>query len=374
MLRLNSYLLKQFLLAAIVAAVAGSLVILFIQSFRFLSLVIENSSTFRLFLQLMILTVPTFMSIVLPIGLAVAILFIYQKLSLDSEIVVMRAAGVSPFRIALPAVLAAVLLALIAYSMTIWVSPMANRELVRMQYEIKNNYSTFLLRPGMFNDVTDGLTFYARSRNSEGQLRGILVHDVRKPLRPVTIMAESGQVVMTNNVPQILIFNGKRQELDTETGRIQQLEFDRYIFDLALIQSKNQDERWPDIRERSTLDLVVPNLDMQQYYVREDGTRDLQPYGELHNRLATPLLVISYTFICIAAMLSGQFKRRSFGRRITIAVIIMVVMQGFVVSLTNTLGKDPSLTPLLYAVILLPLPITFYLLRKGIKKPQGAGT
>ncbi len=58
-----------------------------------------------------------------------------------------------------------------------------------------DNFAVLLSRPGNFNDITDGLTFYARERGDNGALEGILMHDVRKPDIPVTIMAERGQVV-----------------------------------------------------------------------------------------------------------------------------------------------------------------------------------
>src|SRR5580698_9289714 len=96
--RLNLYLLRQLIVAFLFAAVAVTFVILFTQSFRMLSLVIDNSSTMFFFVRLMALSVPTFLPLVLPLGLGVAVLFVYHKLAVDSELVVMRAAGISPMR------------------------------------------------------------------------------------------------------------------------------------------------------------------------------------------------------------------------------------------------------------------------------------
>ena len=56
---LNLYLFRQLASAFLFAAVAVTFVMLFTESFRMLSLVIDNSSTLLIFFQLMALSVPT---------------------------------------------------------------------------------------------------------------------------------------------------------------------------------------------------------------------------------------------------------------------------------------------------------------------------
>src|ERR1700722_18734618 len=131
--RLNLYLLRQLLVAFIFADVAVTFVILFTQSFRLLSLVIDNSSTMWFFFRLMALSVPTFLPLVLPLGLGVAVLFVYNKLAVDSELVVMRAVGVSPMRQARPALVLAGLTLIVGYLLTLWIAPAANRSLVALE-------------------------------------------------------------------------------------------------------------------------------------------------------------------------------------------------------------------------------------------------
>ncbi|MFX9034942.1 LptF/LptG family permease, partial [Acinetobacter baumannii] len=95
------------------------------------------------------------------------------------------------------------ILAVLCACLTLWLTPIANKTLVAVEYEVRNSYAIFLSRPGYFNDITDGLTFYARRRDSAGTLEGILIHDVRKPQMPVTTMAATGQVLENNGQPQI---------------------------------------------------------------------------------------------------------------------------------------------------------------------------
>lgn len=141
--RLSFYIFRQMMIALVFSAAAVSFVVLFTQSFRLLSLVIDNSSTLWIFIQLMALAIPTFMPLVLPLSVGLATIFIYNKLAVDSELVIMRAAGVSPMRLALPAILVGTVVMVACYACTLYLTPAANRSMVALQYEVRNNYAVF---------------------------------------------------------------------------------------------------------------------------------------------------------------------------------------------------------------------------------------
>lgn len=355
--RLGFYLFRQLSNAFIFASAAVAFVILFTQSFRLLSLVIDNSSTLWIFFKLMGLSVPTFLPLVLPIGLGVAIVFVYHKLAIDSELVVMRAAGISPMRQARPALMLAGIALIICYALTLWITPAANRSLVDLQYEVRDSYAVFLARPGNFNDITDGLTFYARRRGTNGALEGILIHDVRNPQGPVTIMADSGQVVTSNdNQPQIVVFNGRRQEMDLATGKLSELSFDQYVLDLNALRNTSS-HRLPDPREQTISELLNPSYEMIH-----GRTTQGHLYAELNQRFATPLLALSYALIGLAAILAGEFNRRGMGRRILIAGLAIIVVQAIFMSINNLVPRDLWFAIALYLSALLPVVAGFVLL------------
>ena len=105
MKRLTLYLFRHLIVATLFVTAGLTLVIWLTQSLRLLEIVVDGGAPIYLFLQLMLVTLPTFLSIVLPIGLLAAVLFTYNRLTMDSELVVMRAAGLGPWGLAKPAVL-----------------------------------------------------------------------------------------------------------------------------------------------------------------------------------------------------------------------------------------------------------------------------
>jgi len=354
--RLNLYLLRQLIVALLFASVAVTFVILFTQSFRLLSLVIDNSSTMWFFFRLIALSVPTFLPLVLPLGLGVAVLFVYHKLAVDSELVVMRAAGVSPMRQALPALILTGAIVVLGYFLTLWITPAANRHLVALEYNMHDNFAVLLSRPGNFNDITDGLTFYARARGTGGALEGILMHDVRNPAMPVTIMAERGQVTNQNGQPELVVFNGKRQEMNIATGQLSQLAFDQYTLDINQMFN-NATTRLAEPREQTLGELLNPNTEA----VNQRSTHE-RLMAELNERAVTPLLAISYALIALAAILSGEFNRRGMSRRIMGAAAAIVIVQVANMSLSSLIVRQSWLTFTLYLAVLLPIAICIALL------------
>jgi lipopolysaccharide export system permease protein len=350
--RLNLYIFREALTAFLFACVAVTFVVLFTQSFRLLSFVIDNSATGLIFLQLMGLLMPTFLPVVVPLSLGISILFIYHKMAVDSEIVVMRSAGLSPLRLAMPALALAAFVTVLCLALTTWITPAANRQLVELQYRVRDNFSIYLVRPGAFNDLAEGLTFYVRARGQEGELQDILVHDVRRPGSPVTIMADRGQFAMVNNEPQIMVFKGKRQEFNRETGHLQQLDFDRYVLDLKLLRTGTS-KRLPDPREQTMAELWNPPADPALRRRSLEQTR-----AEFHQRLASPLLAFGFTLIGLSAVLAGEFNRRGMAKRLVLAAAAIIALQVAMLSLTSLIARNTWLIPFLYLTALLPFPLS----------------
>ncbi|MBP7252746.1 MAG: LptF/LptG family permease [Alphaproteobacteria bacterium] len=356
MLLLHRYLLRQFLTALLFTGCAVTIVVLFTQSFRLLSLVVNNAAGLWIFLQLALLTIPTFLSIVLPIGLAVALVFVYQKLGADSELVIMRSAGLSATALAQPAIWLGGASVLLGLLLAFWVSPWANRTLVAMQYEIRNEFSVYLLRPGVFNDITKGLTFYARRRDSKGGLENLLIHDNRKPDAPVTVMADRGMVMQVDGEPRIVVFNGQRQEFDRKHNKMATLDFAQYTFDISLLRGAN--DRLPDPRE-----LTLGELLSDTPMATKRGSDPARLRAELHQRLGGALTGLSYAFLMAGIMLGGQFSRRGMTGRVVIAGAAIVTLQALLMWLSNLVARDLGYLLAFYGLTLLPIPVAWLLLQ-----------
>ena len=362
MREVTRYVLWQLVEATLFVTLALAGVVWLSQSLRFIDLIINRGLSFFTFLHLTLLLMPSFLAILLPIALFCAVVYTYHRLTIDSEIVVLRAAGLSPLALAKPALILAGVMTLICYAITLYFQPAGFREFKDRQFTIRGDYSHILLQEGTFNTLGDGLTVYIRAREPNGVVKGILVHDNRDRTAPVTMMAESGFLVRTPSGPRLSLINGNRQTLDADGGGLALLYFDRYNIDLADLID-DQGGRWREPRERYLHELFgAPKDANDKFYLTK-----LRAEG--HHRLVSPLFSIVSALLGLAALLGGEFSRRGHTARLFLAAGLAVLFQGVALGLAHLIVKTPLLTPLLYANIVVWGAATAYFLFRG-RKPR----
>lgn len=355
---IQRYILRQLVAVTVLVTLTLTLAIWLAQSLRFVELIINRGLSLHGYFSLTILLLPSFLSILLPVAVFTATLFTYNKLMTDSELVVLRAAGFSPGALARPALLLGAAATIFGYMLTLWLLPLSYRQFKDIEFDARNDYTAVLLKEGTFNNVSEGITVYLRARDLDGELMGILIHDSRVRGKTVTVMAERGRLAITEEGPRIVLVNGNRQQIDPDTGKLSLLYFERYSVDLGRVGQRAQD-RWREPRERYLGELIRVSDDPDDRAYRN------RLLAEAHSRLTSPLLPLAFVLVSLAALLSGDFKRRGQSRRVLAAVAITAVLQTTAIALGNVIAKWPPLAPLAYAHVFLTIVVAlWWLLRR----------
>jgi lipopolysaccharide export system permease protein len=345
--RLDRYILRQLLLALI--AVTGGLVALIwlTQSLRFVELVVNRGLSFRVFLQLTSLLIPNFVAVILPITTFVVVQFVYARLAGDRELTVMRAAGLSPLALARPALALAAFAVVACFLLNVWVVPASFAAFRQFQFEIRNRVAAFLLQEGVFTPVSDGLTVYVRARDPDGTLRGILLDDARQKNSHATILAERGQLVSQASEPRVVLFNGSREEIDHQTGRLNVLTFAENSVDLTQ-SGKSDEQRSRDQAEMSIGELLHPAPGSV-------NDRDIPKLRvEAYRRLASPFTAFSFAMVALVSVLMGAFRRNGGLLRPTAAVLAVVGLLALGLAIANLAVKESGLIPLIWLQAIAP--------------------
>lgn len=348
---ITSYILTQLAIAMAVTVTALGMMIWFTQSLRLLELIVSSGAPPELFFRLALLTLPTFLGLVLPISLAVATLFTFHKLATESELIVMRAAGISPAAIGRAAFILAAITSITVFAMDAFISPMANKELERLRYLARGDLLSVMLQPGVFNDVGKSMTVYIRERDAGGNFRGILLYDYRNKAKPATVIAESGAIVEAETGPKVVVFKGNRQERDS-TGNLTRLYFDQYTLDFGGMKEELE-QRWIEPSSRPLNELFRPpqtSLD-KHFYGRLRA--------ELHKRFANSMLPLSLVAAITFIMLTGEYNRRGQPKRVWAACIVLIILQAGFLGLSNISAKHASAIPFLYALASLPALVSY---------------
>ncbi len=353
----DRYMFRDLTIATIFVAVVLAMIILLTESLKFLELIIDSGASSASFWLLALLAMPRFFEIILPIATMAATVFVYNRMTLDSELIVMRATGFSPLRLARPAMAMAGVTTAVLFWITIWLTPMSLSNMEALRAEIKAQFSTLLFREGVFNPVGPGLTVYIRERAPSGDLRGLMIHDSRAPDRPpVTIVARHGAFAMTDKGQQVVVFDGSRQQVNASNNTLSQLDFDRYTIDLPEGNEPAR-QRWREPEERSLRELLHPTrADWNDKDIRHEFRVEIQ------RRLAAPFITVTFTLMSLVLLLVGPIDRRGQGKRIAAAVAMTIVLEGLYLTSLNLARHSNAGMVMMYLVIAAPVAASLFFL------------
>ncbi len=348
----QSYIMIRVLWPAAFVTVGLTAIAWLTQSLRFIDLIVNRGLGVGMFFYLASLIIPSLFMIIMPMALYIGVVFAYNRLAQDRELVIFSNAGLSHWQIMRPALMLAVATVGILYFISLYLLPTSYREFKDLQYFIRNNYASLLLQEGVFNNPVRGVTVYLRSRDSDGTLTGLLVHDNREANRSVTMMAQRGQLLQGPNGPRFILMEGNRQEVDTTTHQLSILHFDRYTVDISMFQETGA-IRWREPEERFIHELFWP--------------RDTEPHllpklrAEGHHRLLWPINSLILTLFALLPFIQGEFNRRGLWKRILVSTVFASVYTGLYIVLSNTQTKSIYMTYALYGYVAsaLVLLVTF---------------
>ncbi|MCM2343146.1 MAG: LPS export ABC transporter permease LptF [Alphaproteobacteria bacterium] len=345
----NRYIFKNLFIATAFIAMTLAAVIFLTQSLRFLELVINAGASGSAFWMLTLMALPRFFEIILPIALMSGIIFVYNRMTADSELVVMKSVGLSPLQQARPALLLAALVTLILMIVTTWIAPVSLSSMHQLRQVIKAQYSVMLFREGVFNAVIPGLTVFVRDRSSNGELQGLMIHDTRDVSEgPVTILAKRGNLLATPTGQQVLVYDGTRQSLNHKNDSLNRLNFERYTIDMPEAGPIRQ--RWQEPDERTLWELLHPAANDER---AAESRTEFQL--EIHRRLLSPLLALCFAIISLCALLLGPLERRGLTRRIIWAVGLCIIIQGLFLGAFSLAKNNIVGLLLMYLLVLGPV-------------------
>jgi lipopolysaccharide export system permease protein len=325
--RIDRYIFRTSFGAFVLILVSLTAVIWLTHALRDIDLVTNQGQTVLVFIGLTGLIVPLLVLVIAPIALVIAVAYTINKLNTDSEIVVLNAAGMAPWRMFRPFLAAALVVALLVAGLASYVAPRGLRGLHDWATKVRTDVVANIVQPGRFITIEPGLTFHLRERRPNGQLVGIFMDDRRDQKEHSTFLAEYGEIVENDSNNFMLLYNGSMQRL--ETGKLDPtiVLFDRHAFDLSRFGTGAPLQATVyGARERSLGELLNPEP--------EDRLVKTQPgqlHAELHDRLAAPLYPFAFVTIAFAILGAPRTSRqsRAFSLALTIVGITVLRFIGF---------------------------------------------
>lgn len=357
---LFKYLTKQLSVAIISSMILLLTVIWLTRSLSFLSMITIQGIGIGTFLKFTLIMLPDFILIIAPITLFGSILFIFNKLTNDRELFVMKAMGLSHFQLAKPTLAIGFVLTLLGYTLSLHFAPMAYDTFRDLQYSTKYDLTNIVLQEGEFTTISSNVMIYFKSKQEDGAFHGVMIYDEADKDKTTFLFAEKAYLIyQENGAPRILMTKGTREEIDRKTGRQSLLFFDSYSMDIFnnIVAGGNRGKKAKEYSLKELLSATTENFKQ---------TEVNQMKVEAHKRLTQPFLTLTFGLIGIAGMLVGTFNRRSQAMRLIMLVVIIGALETAYIGVTSVAKRMPVFLCLLYVIPVLPALVSFgLLLKKG---------
>jgi len=315
---LDKYVIKQCFTSFLFFTIVLSLVAWINEAIELVESLARDGHSVATVVDLIALSISKILVRVFPISAFAATVFTIIRLSNESELTVMLAAGLRPRQIAKPYFIFGLITTLFALSMSIYLAPLAEKLLSEKKFELSQAYTSKFLNDVFTYDYSASKAYLLASENK-------------------------AIFVLTNGVIQI---HNTDQKLLSLTN------FDELTYDLSEAFAKNKE---PQIR-LGELPTYLLWSDPIAAMNAADKTL-AQVLENFHSRIQRALLCLVATLIGFATLYAADFSRYGRGRFVALAIFLLAnvkIVESAVIAITRS---NSSSWPLVYLPTLIGLSI-----------------
>ena len=331
--RIHRYIAREIGIPTLLALVVFTFVLLMGRILKLMELVINKGVPAIEILQLFSYLIPTFLVITLPLAFLLGVMLGFGRLSSDSEIIALKASGVSLYYMFKPVLVLAVLTALLTALLTLVLGPAGNRAFREQIFNIAAKRANVGIQPHVFNAEFDDLVLYVDDEDEENNIfKGVMISDQRTGSSPSIIFAQQGRIFSDPEALTLTlrIENGAIHRATPGKEADQIIRFSTYDVNLNMGQQLEQAEKRPpkpaEIRSRELAKTLFP----------DSGNEPENPKLaiEFHSRLIFPLAPLLFALVGVPLGVHAQRSGRSGNFSIALFVFLSYYLS---LSLAETL-------------------------------------
>ena len=305
--RFDLYLLKSFIGPLIITSVIGDFILLMQFFWAYVDELVGKGLEGYIIAELMFYASATFVPMALPIGVLLASLIVFGNLGERYELVALKSAGISLWRILTPMIFLIIGLSMFSFYFCNNVLPKANLKFDSIFYDIRRKKMAFNLTEGVFYNDIEGYSIKANKKDKDDKtLYEVMVykHKDNRGINDNVTFAEKGVMEVTEDGANLImtLYDGYNYDDSNNKDNKDKLPFRRVefekeilVFDLSQFNLDRSDE---DLRKNHYKNLNFRELDDE--IVRLTGVFD-QAFDnfleERNNRYASVKLIDTAKYV-----------------------------------------------------------------------------
>lgn len=360
---LSRYIFKELLWPFLLALVVFSSVALMTSIIDLMDLIFNKGISPVRVLMFVVYLLPSLLIYTVPMSVMLAVLIALGRLSADTEIIALKASGISLYQLMPPFVV----LCLIGFVLTAVCSvslASLGRSTFRSHTEkFSAEQVAAGLEGGVFNDTIKGLIIYVQEFDQNTlQVKNIMISDRRNPAQPVVIIAEHGIILSDQSHLQLLfkLYEGSIHRRNMEQ-KYEYAIFNTYQMRLPLPGAEKDD------KPTKHSELSLQQLFAQKSALKRQGLDDSHEIIEINKRFSLPFSCLIFGLL---GMSLGVYLRRGGRASGFMLSLIIVVLYFLLMSLAEKICKGGSVPPVIgmWMPNGVMLALAVYLFYKSIKE------
>lgn len=246
-------------------------------------------------------------ALAVPMAVLIATLSAFGRMSADGEITALRASGIAPARLLIPALIASIFITVGIGWFNNNMLPVMNHRAKLLIGDITRKKPTLKLEPGTYNFSIPKLVLIAEGVDTEtGRLTEITIYDESDSRRKSTVTAHEGelQFIPENELFVLTLYDG---EIHTPSDSLQDgwewTQFDTALFRVPArgMVLQRQDSGYKSDRELSAGEMLKKVAELRGKDTEHNRRRIMAYMVEVHKKFSIPAACI--VFILVGAPL-----------------------------------------------------------------------
>jgi LPS export ABC transporter permease LptG/LPS export ABC transporter permease LptF len=346
---LDRYIVREMLAPTGIGLLVFTFVLLIDQIPRLLAVLVARSADLLTILRVFANLLPSILAITIPMAFLLGVLLAFGRLASDSEIIALRAVGVSPMRLLSPVMILAGLMTAITFYINAVALPAANQAHRELVFSLVVSKARTDVKPRTFSDkvLPDRMMLYVQDiEPATGRWKNLLIQDTRDITKTELILARTGE----------LLVDRARQIVRVELGPGEKHTFfgaDPHGYEFSRFSSMGWDlpvdEFFPDKRKlllaKGDREMTLPELQQQVHKLRSEH-RPRAEWGrfavEWHKKFAIAAACLVFGLLGLALSLGSRKEARSAAFALSIGVIFVYYV---LIRLGEQAGDTGSMAP-----------------------------